>query len=411
MTEQTSRWRGAIAALFAATLALPAGASPGNGIRIGGTEGRLHPYLELEARWDSNAFFVGNENRSGTVLHVRPGFTLTAPGDLLAVELDARIDWAQWVTGEDTSDLTHLFANASLGLGVNRRGHVGLELTDSFERSPSTSSLTFSSAVVSNRNTLDLAVPWRPGGGALGVTASGAWKLEAFEPYGSCQSDDPLNASCSEQELSDLGYNDLRGGLELKWRFLPRTAAVVEGSYSVRKPNDTTSSREVTGWRAMGGLQGLITPHLAATLKGGWGSASGGGSLGTWLASAEVEWLPTLTTSARLGYVHEWGTDPGNPFALFQIQRIYLDGKMLLAGRWQAGARGQLELIGLESSAGNTTTIRFEPTLDYVFSRWLTAGVGYAYSSRKAKDIPNLPTGFAFDYTKHEVWLKVRGTY
>ena len=52
-----------------------------------------------------------------------------------------------------------------------------------------------------------------------------------------------------------------------------------------------------------------------------------------------------------------------------------------------------------------------EATLDYVFSRWLTAGVGYTYSSRKAKDIPNLPTGFAFDYTKHEVYLKVRGTY
>jgi hypothetical protein len=410
MTDETSRWRGAIAALIA-VVALPAGAAPGNGIRLGGTEGRLHPYLELEARWDSNAFYVNEQDRSGAVLHVRPGLTLNAPGDRLAIDLDARVDWAQWVSGEDTSDLSRFFASAALGIGVNRSGHVGFELTDAFERSASTSSLTFSSAVVSNRNKLDLAVPWRPGGGALGVTASGTWKLEAFEPYGSCLPSDPQNASCSKKELSDLGYNDLRGGLELKWRFLPRTALVVDGSYSVRKPNDETSSRSVSGWRAWAGVQGLVTQHLAATLKGGWGSASGGGSLGTWLASAELEWLPTITTSARLGYVHEWGTDPGNPFALFQIQRVYLDGKMLLSGRWQVGARGQLEAIGLESSPGSTVTMLFEPTVDYVLSRWLSAGVGYSYSSRKAKDIPNLPTGFAFDYTKNEVWLRVRGTY
>jgi hypothetical protein len=410
MTDQTCLWRGAVTALLA-TAALPAGATPGNGIRLGGTEGRLHPYLELETRWDSNAFFVNDERRSGVALHVRPGATLTSPGDLLAVDLDARLDWAQWISGEDTSDLTRLFASASLGLGVNRRGHVGLELTDSFERSTSTSSLTFSSAVVSNRNTLDIAVPWSPGGGALGVTASGGWKLEAFQPYGSCSGGDPPNASCDEQFLSDLGYNDLRGGLEVKWRFLPRTALVVDGSYSVRMPNDEAQSRRVTGWRASAGLQGLVTQHLAATLKGGWGSASGGGSLGTWLASAELEWLPTITTSARVGWVHEWGTDPGNPFALFQANRIYLDGKMLLAGRWQAGMRSQLELVGLESSAGSTTTLRLEPSLDYSVARWLTVGVGYALSSRKANDIPNLPTGFAFEYTKHEVWLKARGTY
>jgi hypothetical protein len=410
MTDQTSRWRGATVALVAA-FALPASATPGNGIRLGGSEGRLHPFLELEPRWDSNAFFVGDDPRSGVVLHVRPGFTLTAPGEKLAVDLDAKLDWQQWLSGEDTSDLNRLFADASLGLGVNRGGHLGLEVTDAFARSTSTSSLTFSTAVVSNRNTLGVAVPWRPGGGALGVTASGTWKLEAFEPYSSCNPGDPPNASCNEQELADLGYNDFLAGLELKWRFLPRTALLLEPTYEKRIPNDDTSSQVVSGWRAWAGLQGLVTPHIAATLKGGWGSASGGGTLSTWLANAEVEWLPTVTTSASLGYLHDWGTDPGNPFALYTIQRFYLSGKMLLAGRWQAAMLAQIELIDLQSSQGTTATLRIEPTVDYAVARWLTAGLGYAYSSRGQADIPNLPTGFAYEYTKHELWLKVRATY
>lgn len=410
MTSPSPRRSGALAALAAlALIAPPAAAAPGNGIRLGGTDGRLHPYLELESRWDSNAQFQSDKAEAGLVLHVRPGFSISAPGDRLALEADARLDWAQYLTGSDTAKLSKLFADASLGLGVNRKGALGLELRDAFSRSTTTASLTFGSAVISNRNNLDVSVPWRPGGGALGVTALGSWKLESFEPYSDCL--DLVNASCGKQELADLGYNDLRGGLEAKWRFLPRTAAVLDGSYSVRVPNSEASSASVTGWRANAGVQGLVTAHLAATLKAGWGSASGGGSVGTWLASAELEWLPSITTSARIGYVHDWGTDPGKPFALYGNHRVYALGNVLLAGRLSAGLRTQLEMLDFRTAQGGTNRIfRLEPTLDYALARWGTVGVGYALSSRNT-DITGQPEGYAYDFTKHELWLKARVTY
>ena len=401
------RLLGALVALAALSISGQASATPGNGIRLGGTDGRLHPYFELESRWDSNAQFQ-TTGQSGLVMHLRPGFSIASPGDLLAIDGDARLDWAQYLTGEDTSKLSRLFADVSLGVGLNRKGTLGFELKDDFQRSTTTASLTFGSAVISNRNNLDLSIPWRPGGGALAVTALGSWKLETFAPYSDCL--DITDASCSTQELKDLGYNDLRGGIEAKWRFLPRTAAVVDASYSVRMPNSTTASRQVTGWRADAGVQGLISAHIAATLKGGYGSASGGGGLGTWLATGELEWLPTVTTSARLGYVHDWGTDPGTPFALYGTHRFYVMGNMLLAGRLTAGLKGQLESLSFHSSSGSNLIYRLEPTLDYALARWGTLGLGYTLSHRKA-DVPNVPAGYAYDFTKQELWLKFRFTY
>src|SRR5512132_3356813 len=123
--KSTSNAAGLLAA-FLALAAAPAGASPGNGIRLGGAEGRLHPYLDLEARWDSNVNFATSTPAlegatpqgkvlGDLILHVRPGFTLKVPGELVAVELDANADWAQYLGLEDpdTRDLSKLYASAS----------------------------------------------------------------------------------------------------------------------------------------------------------------------------------------------------------------------------------------------------------------------------------------------------------
>jgi len=416
MNLRSSRWTGALSALLAAAVPLGAAATPGNGIRFGGADGRLHPYLELETRWDSNVLYEAGQPTSGLFLHVRPGLNLAYPGETIAVDADAKLDWQKSIT-ENAPDLDQLFADARLGVGVNRKGNVALELTDDFQRTADVSALTFGSAVISSHNTLDLALGWRPGGGALGVTASGTWLVESFEPYGACNSGDPPNASCDAARLKRLGYDEYRAGLEAQWRFLPRTAVLVEGNWTTRKPNDTTESPPFSGWRAGAGFQGLVTPHLGATLKGGWGSANaeGGAGISTWLARAEVEWLPTLTTSARLGYVHDWGGDPGQPFALYTTSRIYLDGKALLAARWSVGVSGQWEYLSYEVAGGTNTIFRLEPTVDYSVARWLTVGVGYAWSSRSVAGFenayPGFPSQLAYDYTKNELWLRARGTY
>ena len=73
----------ALAALAMLAVATAAQASPGNGIRMGGTAARLHPFLELESRYDSNiAFSDQGRQQAGWILHVRPGLSLVSQSEL-----------------------------------------------------------------------------------------------------------------------------------------------------------------------------------------------------------------------------------------------------------------------------------------------------------------------------------------
>ena len=167
-----------LAAALVLGVATRVAASPGNGIRLGGSEGRLHPYLELETRYDSNVVYTDPGKSVGDlILHVRPGLTLDSPGQQVAVNARANLDWAQYLGLEGkTTNLSRLYGEAGLGVGVNRRGTIGLEFTDTFSRSSSTDAFTLGSAVISNSNALHLAAPWRPGGGALEVTPAVDWR-------------------------------------------------------------------------------------------------------------------------------------------------------------------------------------------------------------------------------------------
>jgi len=402
-------------ALFLAVALAYAGAveaSPGNGIRLGGSSARLHPYLELETRYDSNiAYSDQGQRESGLVLHLRPGLILESPTDPAAVNFQADLDWAQYL-GKNV-DLSRLFGEAELGVGVNRRGSLGLELTDAFRRADSTSFMTFGGAIVENTNDLRVDVPWRPGGGAFVTTVSGGWQLETFEPFSRgrlCTANTP---QCDQTLLSKLNYNDVNGGLELRWRFLPKTAVVVSGGYWKRLPADSALQSSASTVRAWGGLAGLFTNHVAGTVKAGYGSVSNApGSVASWLANLEGEWIPTETTSVKTGYIHDVGIDPGAN-GEYTSHRAYLDGRALLSARYTT----LLSLSYEHRSYGGASELRgadllsAAPTAEAEVARWLRVGAGVAFTKRTSKlsgATPRLP-GFSFDKT--EAFVRVRGTY
>jgi hypothetical protein len=402
----------ALATLAALALAAAAQASPGNGIRMGGSAARLHPFLELEGRYDSNISFSDQgQKQSGYVFHVRPGLTLDSPTDPAAVTFSANADWAQY-TGSN-SNLSRLYGDATLGVGLNRRGEVGLELNDSFRRSSQTQVLVLGGAVVSNVNQLDLSVPWRPGGGALTTTVGGGWTLETFEPFSKgrlCPGNTP---QCDPTLVSRLNYNDLTGRLEVRWRFLPKTAAVVQGEYWKRMPQDASVGGDASGWRGSGGLAGLFTAHLAGTIKGGYASTTAtGGSSATWFANVEGEWIPTDTTSLKVGYLHDSSADPGVGGG-YAGHRAYLDGRALLAGRYSAMLSMQYERRDYSGSAfiRSADLISAAPSVEVEVTRWFRAGAGVAYTRRTSRLVAGTPPLPGFKFDKTEAFLRVRGTY
>ncbi|HET9551434.1 MAG TPA: outer membrane beta-barrel protein [Anaeromyxobacteraceae bacterium] len=413
MSSLTTRM--ALAALLLGS-ASPAWAGAGNGIRFGGSEGRLHPFLELEGRYDSNVYVNAfGTQASDFIVHTRPGLTLEVPGELATVELTAQLDWAKYLGADDaaTKDLSKLYAESQLRVGVNEKGTVALLVEDLFRRSDRPQALSFNAGVISNFNDLSLAVPWHPGGGALAVTVNGGWSLETYQQFFSgfvCSgSTSPL---CNTDNLSKLGYNELRGGLEVRWKFLPRTAVVVSGGAFKRLPNDTAFSLDAAGYRAQAGLTGLITPHVAATIEAGYGSTfSTTPSLGTWLLTADAEWLPTETASVKVGYAHDYAVDPGLlQTALYDVHRVFLDAKQQLAGRFTLKAKASLDRLGFAGSSADTVLLRAEPSVEAEATRWLRFALAYAFTDRASSN----QAGFtlpARDYSKSEVWLKAVFTY
>jgi hypothetical protein len=410
MVKGETRVRRALLGALLSGFAAVAQASPGNGIRLGGSSGRLHPYLEFETRYDSNvAYDEQGKAMSGFILHYRPGLTLESPGDSAAVDLKANLDWAQYL-GKN-SDLSRLYGEALLGVGLNRKGSIGLELTDSFRRADTTQVLSFGGAVVENSNLLQVGVPWRPGGGAFVATVSGGWNLETFEPFNKgtlCAEPIP---QCNQSQLSQLGYSDVSGGLELRWRFLPRTAAVLQGEYWKRLPVNAELSGKPRGWRTWAGMAGLVTAHLASTLKGGWGSVSDApGTISSWLANAEAEWIPVETASLKLGYIHDVGVDPG--MAGFTSHRGYLAAHALLASQYIVQLGGGYEHRDYPDSAGFTANLlTAEPSVDIELARWLRVGTGVAYTKRTSKLPPGTPNLPGFNFNKTEAYVRLRGTY
>jgi hypothetical protein len=396
-----SRWTKAAAALLLIAAAARAYPSPGNGIRFGGSEGRLHPFLDLESRYDSNvAYSAADQAIPDLILHVRPGVELKIPSDLAALEFAGAFDWAQYMGVDDsrTKDLSRFFGDARLAAQFVRHSPVSVRIDDDFRRQVSTSSAAAAGrAVVSNSNVLSVSVPWTPGGGALVLTAKGQWMLETFEEY----QDEPGGV-----DVSDLGYSQVRGGAEGQWRFLPRTSAVVSAGYFTRRPNASVAD-DATGFDALAGVTGLLTARMSATAKVGYASTSTRTrDASTVAADASLEWLPLEALSLRAGYVRSLGVDP---FASVYTSDGVVGGfRLRIAERF--AFRSDVRYDRLEFSAipgADTAFLRVDPTLEGMVSRWLTVTAGYVYSSRTA----SWPVGAPPDYSKNEAFLKLALTY
>jgi hypothetical protein len=414
--------------LLAATS--PAQAAFGNGIRVGGAEGRLHPFLDLELRYDSNvavSYDPVGRTSGDLAIHVRPGLQLTVPGDMLAVDLRAALDWAQYLGLKDTltRDLSGLYATASLGIGFNRRGQLGLELDEKFARSNTPSAYSVAAGVLSNFNTVSLRAPWRPGGGALTLSVAGDWTIESFEAYKSGQvcSTISSNPFCNPAYLADLGYNNLGAAFGVNWRFLPKTAALLDVSWFDRISSSTRYSVSGSGVRASLGATGLVTSHLAATVKAGYATTLGlsldpalaaGTDLATfrtWLATVSVEWLPTTASSVKLSANHDLGFDPGTTWSLYGITRLGLEGKSRFGGLYTASLSVDWAKLTYRDAAATTSNVlTLKPSLKADLARWLLLELSYQYTNRTTDlALAGRPPGW--QYSRNEIWLRSMVTY
>jgi hypothetical protein len=404
--------------------AQPVAGTENNGIRIG--DGRLHPYIDLELRYDSAALVTlnkcgGTATTPGVcgdlVAHVRPGMILNVPDSWVDFSLSGNADFV-WFTGlltkSDTSS-SYVGGTANMSAAFNRTGSVEADLTDTFSRSDTPHDPSLGVGVLSLYNEVALAAPIHPGGQALQITPKAAFEVEYFSPI--------VSSGPSGVSPGYANYRNLDFELNGRWRFLPKTAVVVDTNFQDRTYVNTGNAQALL-FRAQAGLAGLLSPRVSVVAKAGWAKDFGQSSGNAFIGIGELTYLFNAFTTLRAGILRT--VEPVSLYGTYTDLRPYVEGRALLMGRLQLHALLAYDLLSYSTpttalAATNSGRQDNIWSLDlgpqYEVTPWLIVTAGYLLGSRDTNltapiAIPGATsTAQVLNFTRNEAYLRVTLTY
>ena len=396
----------------------PPVASGGNGLKVG--EGRLHPFLDLEARLDSAVGYfpdLSTQNPNDVVaslspelvLRVRPGLKLEVPSSKMSLSASAKVEYVRY-TGLLTKQSTygsHVEGAGDLTAHFNPEGSVGFILADQFSRSDQSHNAALGAGVLSLFNEVRASVPIKPGGGAVEITPELGWALEFFQPIGVAIPVGCTEGVCDPTTVDAFDYTNLRAAASARWRFLPKTALVLETNLNLReylRASNTTPSALL--FRAMGGLSGLVSTKIAVVAKAGYGynfGSSGGSSL---IGQLEGNYAFSPLLSFKGGYLRT--LDPVASYGLFRDDRGYAEARGLFGGKLVLHGSAAVDFLGFYDAIQprNDTVLTLELGPDYQIKPWLVGALGYVLSTRSSS-----VTGAGLNFTRHEAYLRLTLVY
>ncbi len=412
ITQQARGWA-CVCALLPALAAAQSPLPRANGVKVG--DGRLHPSLELQTRVDSAAGFL-NPHSVGQppqlhpefILHVRPGLTLDVPSETLALGLGGHLDLL-WYTGLLTlgsQRFSRVQGQGSFDIAANPNGVVEVRLSDRLIRSDHAANPAVGVGVVSLYNQLELEVPIRPGGGALEITPGASYTFEFFSPISvgiipGCPTTDPL---CSTSQVSALNYGNLALQLQGSYRFLPKTAVVVDAEYNFRDYFNA-GSRSSRLLVLTGGLSGLLSPKVSLLAKAGWANDYRAEFVRSIVGTLELTWLVSQTANIKVGYLRR--LEPIALFGSYVDDRGYLEGRALVGGRLTLRGYASFDLLTFWETSRTDSQVRLDLGPEYAVTRWLTVGGGYLLTTRASSQ----SAAQTFNYARHEGYLRVVLSY
>jgi hypothetical protein len=396
----------ALAALLmmGALLGVPAFAQVAKapGFKIG--EGRLHPFLELDARYDSLVGFfsrdsAGNPVPSGELIfHIRPGlsFDLDNPSTLVSFKGSGEYLWYTGLISPGGVGLSRFQANVGLDTKFNRDGAAEVNLGDNLVRSDRTQNPSAGVGVISLFNNVYLGVPIHPGGRALEVTPKVGWTVEFFDPLlsGPVQGCPAGDITCNPALVSQMNYSNVNFDLNGRWKFLPKTAVILDANLDWRTyfSGAGTTNPLATILRVQAGLAGLISPRIAVTLLVGYGGDLARHSINTVIGTAEFSYTVTEQSRIAIGYMR-------NAIPVPAIGTMV--GRLLLNAQVSADYFSYLSTTArndflISASAGPTFTV----------TSWFDVSAGYTLGFRTST-----VTVQSVNFVRHEVMLRLAFHY
>jgi hypothetical protein len=376
-----------------------------NGIKVG--EGRLHPYIGLEMRYDSAAGYFGANNTLGAELvdHVAPGMRYDLLSSQWAMNFDGRADYVRYLgaISPGSEKISRLQANGDLNLIYGREQKVGFELVDHFFRSNQTPNAAVGVGVLSLGNNVQAKIPIRPGGGALELIPGASFSFENFEALSSLPVPGCADPSCDPNFVPSMNYKNLRPMLEARWKFFPKTALVVETGMDFRSYNNTANPASKLA-RALIGVSGLVSTRVVAVAKAGWAKDFDGTRNSTPIANLEVSYLLSDINTLKLGGLRT--LEPVPVYGSYVDNRVYSEVRLLMGGRLIVHGQAALDYVQFSSSPRNDTTVSFDVGLDYQLMRWITLAAGYTLTYRTSSS-----AALTFNYSRHEPYFRVTCIY
>ncbi len=382
-----------------------------NGIKIG--DGRLHPYFDLEGRYDSAAGLFGPTATLGgeIIMRFRPGvkFELTSPATAINFNGNAEYVWYTGAISSNSRDASRFQTDIGLDAAFNKTGPIEFQIGDQLTRSDRTANPAIGIGVISLFNNARVAVPIHPGGGALEVAPRGAFQVEFFEPLlpgavPGCAANDP---KCQPTLLSTMNYYNIQVGLGAKYKFLPKTAAIFDAQLDFRNYfTAAATNRPATLFKTMVGMSGLITTKVSVVAQAGYGGEYLGSGAQTFIAQAEVGFLPNSVSAINIGYLRT--LQPVPIYGTFGDDRGYLTARTELFDRLTLAANASIDFLTFYTAASRQDLVigvGGGPT--YRFTSWLSAALAYNLGLRTTSE--RTTPGIAF--ARHEVIARITVAY
>jgi hypothetical protein len=391
-----------------------------NGIKIG--DGRLHVSLSAAIGYDSGAAYYTPDSAAPPVLAgdlvIQPSagitFGLDTANTFVNFTGSGGYIWYPGITTPITSRLSHPIANVTLGTAFNKLGAIEFQLGDTFTYSDQTTNTVAGIGLLSLYNTAYIAVPIHPGGGAIEVTPKFHFDLELFsqllpQALPGCTTD----ISCNPALVQNMNYGNLGFSLTGKWKFLPKTAVVVDVSFDDRlyfnaqAPSTMPTVNPATNLpslllRGTAGLSGLITSRVSTLLLiGGAGDFVTGNA--TVIGQAEVAYLGSFLT-ARGGFLRTMIPMP--VFGVSTDNRVYAELRTTLLGRLTLSGLGGFDYVNysLATRADIIVSAQVQALVQIV--SFFGAGLSYNLSFRSSN------VAFAgINYVRHLPMLTLTLSY
>lgn len=401
-----------LAALLAA--APLAAVADGNGLAVGETA-RLHASFETEERYDSLAALGGVGSGQSPVYdpadlitHLRPGLRLDAPGPQATFTGSAKLDYEIFAgLGGPTKNLSFLAAAADAGVQAGHGGSTTFDAVDHFSRSDRSSNPALGIGTITDSNVLDARLGLLPGGGALEFGLGYNFAIEAYELHYAgnvgCASTQP---SCDGTKYGGFGSQTHRGSADLRWRFLPKTAAMAEVSWATRSYSSSAGNVNTAPLRAALGLIGLLSEKVRVVLKAGYENtfASSGQNFAGLVGQAELGWEPQLTTKFAIGVLRS-GEPVSDLYGWYSDSRAYASISMLFLGKLLVTGAANLDLLGFANRSRDDVQASANVLVEYEFNRLLRGGVGSILTTRNSSE------GGAFNFTRGEAFARLTVAY